>query len=92
MATLLVLGNTSTRKADYIMPDCIDIQCEIQPVPFSYKPFGVAAHQVGIDERRQLHGAISAPRTHNGLHLRVAVSPFKVGGTLFGRACIFHQS
>ena len=26
---------TSTRKADYIIPDCIDIQCEIQPVPFS---------------------------------------------------------
>ena len=25
---------TSTRKADYIIPDCIDIQCEILPVPF----------------------------------------------------------
>ena len=23
------------RKVDYIIPDCIDIQCEIQPVPFS---------------------------------------------------------
>ena len=22
------------RKVDYIIPDCIDIQCEIQPVPF----------------------------------------------------------
>ena len=25
---------TSTRKADYIIPDCIDIQVEILPVPF----------------------------------------------------------
>ena len=35
LTTLLVRRNTSTRKADYIIPDCIDIQCEIQPVPFS---------------------------------------------------------
>ena len=27
--------HTSTRKVDYIIPDCIDIQCEIQPVSFS---------------------------------------------------------
>ena len=35
LTTLLVRRNTSTRKADYIIPYCIDIQCEIQPVPFS---------------------------------------------------------
>ena len=35
LTTLLVRRNTSTRKADYIIPDCIDIQCEIHPVPFS---------------------------------------------------------
>ena len=29
------IHTTSTRKADYIIPDCIDIQCEIQPVTFS---------------------------------------------------------
>lgn len=34
LTTLLVRRNTSTRKADYIIPDCIDIQCEILPVPF----------------------------------------------------------
>ena len=34
LTTLLVRRNTSTRKADYIIPDCIDIQCEISPVPF----------------------------------------------------------
>ena len=34
LTTLLVRRNTSIRKADYIIPDCIDIQCEIQPVPF----------------------------------------------------------
>ena len=35
LTTLLVRRNTSTRKADYIIPDCIDIQCEIQPVTFN---------------------------------------------------------
>ena len=35
LTTLLVRRNTSTRKADYIIPDCIDIQCEIQPVAFN---------------------------------------------------------
>lgn len=34
LTTLLVRRNTSTRKADYIIPDCIDIQIEIVPVPF----------------------------------------------------------
>ena len=34
LTTLLAIGNTSTRKADYIIPDCIDIHCEITPVPF----------------------------------------------------------
>ena len=35
LTTLLVRRNTSTRKADYIIPDCIDIQCEIAAIPFS---------------------------------------------------------
>ena len=34
LTTLLVRRNTSTRKADYIIPDCIDIQIEVQPVQF----------------------------------------------------------
>ena len=34
LTTLLVRRNTSTRKADYIIPDCIDIQCEISAIPF----------------------------------------------------------
>ena len=33
LTTLLVRRNTSTRKADYIIPDCIDIQVEVPPVP-----------------------------------------------------------
>ncbi|MCI6963078.1 MAG: hypothetical protein MR734_05030 [Bacteroidales bacterium] len=28
------IHTTSTRKADYIIPDCIDIQLEVVPVPF----------------------------------------------------------
>lgn len=28
LTTLLVIGNTSTRKADYIIPDCIEMQAE----------------------------------------------------------------
>ena len=34
LTTLLVRRNTSTRKADYIIPDCIDIQVEVESVPF----------------------------------------------------------
>ena len=34
LTTLLVRRNTSTRKADYIIPDCIDLQIEVIPVPF----------------------------------------------------------
>ena len=30
LTTLLVRRNTSTRKADYIIPDCIDIQAQIE--------------------------------------------------------------
>ena len=35
LTTLLVRRNSSTRKADYIIPDCIDIQCEMTSIPFS---------------------------------------------------------
>ena len=28
------IHTTSTRKADYIIPDCIDLQIEVLPVPF----------------------------------------------------------
>ena len=35
LTTLLVRNrNTSTRKADYIIPDCIDLQIEITPLSF----------------------------------------------------------
>lgn len=34
LTSRVVRRNTSTRKADYIIPDCIDIQIEIIPVPF----------------------------------------------------------
>ena len=34
LTTLLVIRNTLTRKVDYIIPDRIDLQIEITPVPF----------------------------------------------------------
>ena len=34
LTTLLVIRNTLTRKADYIIPDCIDLQIEVAPVEF----------------------------------------------------------
>lgn len=35
LTTLLAIGNTSTRKADYIIPDCIDIQVEVSALKYS---------------------------------------------------------
>ena len=35
LTTLLVRRNSSTRKADYIIPDCIDIQVEVSALKYS---------------------------------------------------------